>query len=162
MATQHVNNMGLAGLLWAKIPGSVRDFIEVGGLLGCGVIIGLLCSRVGGTVMDAVGVCGTLVLFFAAGWLFLTRKVLKDHDAKAFLVQSLFSVKPPLLIPHHRFSPALPLFHPPPYPHCFLSYHFFPLRPSSFVPLSSHLTSQPLCSPDPLSHHAPTSCRLCS
>ena len=55
--------------------------------------IGLLCSKVGGKFMDAMGVAGTLILFFAAGWLFLTRKVLKDHDAKAWLVQSLFSVR---------------------------------------------------------------------
>jgi hypothetical protein len=77
--------------LWARIPAAVRDFIEVGGLLGSGVGIGLLCSKVGGTLMDAVGVFGTMVLFFAAGWLFLTRKVLKDHESKAFLVQTLFS-----------------------------------------------------------------------
>lgn len=72
--------------LWAQIPSAVRDFIEVGGLLGSGVVIGLLASRIGDVVMDVIGVCSTLVLFFAAGWLFLSRKMLKDIEAKALLV----------------------------------------------------------------------------
>jgi hypothetical protein len=117
----------MAGEIWTRIPGSVRDFIEVGGLLGCAVMIGLLCSRIGGQVMDAVGVICNLVIFFAAGWLFLTRKVLKDHDAKAFLVQSLFSV---------MMSFQMPLFSFP------LSLNYLPFAPSreSHPPLPSCLS----------------------
>jgi hypothetical protein len=73
------------------IPAPVRDFLEVGGLLGMGLGIGMLCSRIGGVWTDYVGIAATLVLFFAAGWLFLTRRVLKDQETKAWFVQSLFS-----------------------------------------------------------------------
>ena len=54
---------------------AVRDFLEVGSMLAAGVSIGLLCSSVGGVVMDAFGFVATLVLFFGAGFYFLTRKV---------------------------------------------------------------------------------------
>ena len=53
--------------------------------------IGLLCSSVGGLVMDALGFIATLVLFFVAGFYFLTRKVLKGNDTHAIQVQLLFS-----------------------------------------------------------------------
>ena len=76
----------------SMIPAPVRDFLEVGGLLGMGLGIGMLCSSIGGTVTDFFGIAATLGLFFAAGWLFLTRRVLKDQETKAWLVQSLFSV----------------------------------------------------------------------
>lgn len=74
------------------IPAPVRDFLEVGGLLGMGLGIGMLCSGIGGTIADFVGISATLGLFFAAGWLFLTRRVLKDQETKAWLIQSLFSI----------------------------------------------------------------------
>ena len=54
---------------------AARDFIEVGSMLASGVSIGLLCSSIGGVVMDTLGFIATLVLFFAAGFYFLTRKV---------------------------------------------------------------------------------------
>jgi hypothetical protein len=74
------------------IPAPVRDFLEVGGLLGMGLGIGMLCSGIGGTIADFFGIAATLGLFFAAGWLFLTRRVLKDQETKAWLIQSLFSI----------------------------------------------------------------------
>mmetsp|Transcript_8591 Transcript_8591/g.20289 ORF Transcript_8591/g.20289 Transcript_8591/m.20289 type:complete len:496 (+) Transcript_8591:136-1623(+) len=70
---------------------ALKEITEVGGLLGLGLGIGILCSGIGGWFMDAVGIIATLVLFFAAGWIFLSRKVLKDHESKAWLVQGLFS-----------------------------------------------------------------------
>jgi|NorSeaMetagenome_1021524.scaffolds.fasta_scaffold470238_1 hypothetical protein len=53
---------------------AVRDFVEVGSLLAAGVSIALVCSSIGGVVMDTLGFLATLVLFFAAGFFFLTRK----------------------------------------------------------------------------------------
>uniref|UniRef100_A0A7S0HWW1 Abscisic acid G-protein coupled receptor-like domain-containing protein n=1 Tax=Hanusia phi TaxID=3032 RepID=A0A7S0HWW1_9CRYP len=70
---------------------AVRDFLEVGSLLGMGVGIGLLCSRVRGAVMDFIGIGSTWMLFFAAGWLFLSRKIMKDHESRSLLVQTMFS-----------------------------------------------------------------------
>lgn len=70
---------------------AVRDFVEVGSMLASGVSIGLLCSSIGGVIMDTLGFLATLVLFFAAGFYFLTRKVLKGNDNKSIPVQLLFS-----------------------------------------------------------------------
>eukprot|EP00277_Geminigera_cryophila_P016118 CAMPEP_0179438488 /NCGR_PEP_ID=MMETSP0799-20121207/22218_1 /TAXON_ID=46947 /ORGANISM="Geminigera cryophila, Strain CCMP2564" /LENGTH=520 /DNA_ID=CAMNT_0021220149 /DNA_START=153 /DNA_END=1715 /DNA_ORIENTATION=+ len=70
---------------------AVRDFVEVGSMLATGVTIGLLCSSIGGVFMDTLGFVATLVLFFGAGFYFLTRKVLKGNDNKATQVQLLFS-----------------------------------------------------------------------
>jgi len=53
---------------------AVRDFVEVGSMLATGVTIGLLCSSIGGVFMDTLGFVATLVLFFGAGFYFLTRK----------------------------------------------------------------------------------------
>jgi len=55
--------------------GALREWLEVGSLLGMGILTGMVFSRIGGNFMDALGVAGTLMIFFAAGWLFLTRKV---------------------------------------------------------------------------------------
>jgi len=53
---------------------AVRDFVEVGSMLATGVTIGLLCSSIGGVFMDTLGFVATLILFFGAGFYFLTRK----------------------------------------------------------------------------------------
>lgn len=55
--------------------GALLEWLEVGSLLGMGVMIGIVSSGIGGAFFDALGVAGTLLIFFAAGWLFLTRKV---------------------------------------------------------------------------------------
>jgi len=65
---------------------AARDFIEVGSMLASGVSIGLLCSSIGGVVMDTLGFIATLVLFFAAGFYFLTRKVQQQKSNYTFVL----------------------------------------------------------------------------
>ena len=65
---------------------AARDFIEVGSMLASGVSIGLLCSSIGGVVMDTLGFMATLVLFFAAGFYFLTRKVQQQKSNYTFVL----------------------------------------------------------------------------
>ena len=45
-----------------------------------GLCIGMLCSRIGGVWTDYVGIAATLVLFFAAGWLFLEKSLERSRD----------------------------------------------------------------------------------
>eukprot|EP00291_Cryptomonas_curvata_P022551 CAMPEP_0172161350 /NCGR_PEP_ID=MMETSP1050-20130122/6080_1 /TAXON_ID=233186 /ORGANISM="Cryptomonas curvata, Strain CCAP979/52" /LENGTH=89 /DNA_ID=CAMNT_0012831245 /DNA_START=42 /DNA_END=311 /DNA_ORIENTATION=+ len=59
----------------SMIPAPVRDFLEVGGLLGMGLGIGMLCSRIGGVWTDYVGIAATLVLFL--GMAFPDKKSLE-------------------------------------------------------------------------------------
>lgn len=74
-----------ARMLDAVLPegSAVRDFVEVGALLACGVSIALVCSSIGGVIMDTLGFLATLVLFFAAGFFFLTSKALPTPSAPA-------------------------------------------------------------------------------
>ncbi len=75
----------MARMLDAVLPegSAVRDFVEVGGLLASGVSIALVCSSIGGVVMDTFGFLATLVLFFAAGFFFLTSKARPTPSAPA-------------------------------------------------------------------------------
>ena len=72
--------------------GALLEWLEVGSLLGMGVMIGIVSSGIGGAFFDALGVAGTLLIFFAAGWLFLTRKVQTHRPREDVLLFSFFSV----------------------------------------------------------------------
>lgn len=75
----------MSRMLDAVLPegSAVRDFVEVGGLLASGVSIALVCSSIGGVVMDTLGFLATLVLFFVAGFFFLTSKARPTPSAPA-------------------------------------------------------------------------------
>ena len=77
----------MSRMLDAVLPegSAVRDFVEVGGLLASGVSIALVCSSIGGVVMDTLGFLATLVLFFVAGFFFLTSKARPTPSAPGML-----------------------------------------------------------------------------